>query len=114
MSNLDQALPDQEIDLLGKVRKVTFSLGAFARAEKITGKSCYNGMLSNLSAEIVIAVTWGALSKPEREEFTFDDVGDSLTLADTARLMAVITKGLQSAAPPEVADSAAKNVPAES
>lgn len=106
-SSLEKVLPEIEIELGGKTRKLTFGFLALCLLEDKTGKNALNGeAFGNISANTVGTLIWAGLQ--EQEEIPFKDVLKMMKLQDLQKYSEAIQKAF---ARSEVSADSLKKIP---
>lgn len=99
MSNIDKVKPEVTIELGGKVRKISFTLGALSSIEKELGVNTLgNDFWKNLSARGIVVMLWAALRKND-PSLNIDDVGDMIDMSDLEPIMEKLKEALSTAMP---------------
>ena len=103
--NAKNAMPEVEVKLGDKLRKLCFDFNAICRLEEKSGKNALSSETwNNLSALDVRALLWAACLKDD-PELTIESVGEFITFKNLPEITAAIEKAFAGAAVPEGADS---------
>ena len=100
MANVDKVEPDVTIEIGGHEFVVRFSLGAFRRLEKETGKNALKGEVwDDLSADDIVTLLWAAMNSESREQFSADEIGDMIMPADIPDITTKLQAAMEMASP---------------
>lgn len=112
-SHVDKVDPGIEIEFGQPKQKhrLVFTLGGFAKIERLTGKNMLNGeMFRDMSATSLAMLLWAG-TLHEKSGTTWEDMADQITLSDLAVLPGQLQAAFEQASPPQAQKKTSPEAP---